>query len=81
MLERVYFSKTDDSCESFICHYWYLLNITFKFQPKLYPPCHDLMQNAMNFMKSAIVTVEGNDFGIYFFYMSKDESKKFIKKC
>ena len=40
-----------------ICHYWYLKNIGFKYEPYLCNGCHDLVQKAMSFTNFAIVYV------------------------
>ena len=62
-------NKTSASHKYIICHYWYFLEISFRFQPKRCDGCHDLMQKAMRFND-----VGGNDHRIHFLYMSKDEA-------
>ena len=37
------FDKTSASKECDICHYWYFLNFSFKFQPNVRNRCHDLL--------------------------------------
>ena len=49
------------------CHYWYFLEINFRFQTKVCDGCYDLMQNATSFNDAAIVSVKGNDYRILFF--------------
>ena len=34
-------NKISASKDSDICHYWYFLNYSFKFQPNVYNRCHD----------------------------------------
>ena len=46
---------------------------TFNYEPYLCNECHDFMQTAMNFNDVAIALIEGNDYRIYFWYMTKDE--------
>ena len=41
--------------------------------------CHDLMQKTMNFNYIAIVSVKGNDYRIYFWYMNKNDVISIIK--
>ena len=65
-------NKTNTSKECHICHFWYFLNKSFKHEPYLCNGCHNLMQKAMNFNDVAIVSVTGNDYRIYFWYMSKE---------
>ena len=41
-------NKTSASKESDICHYWYFLNYSAKFQPNVCNRCHDLLMVSMN---------------------------------
>ena len=66
--------SNDKSKECGICHYWYVLDINFSYQPYLCNGCQDLMQKAMNFNDVAIASVKGNDYGIHFWYMSKNDA-------
>ena len=34
--------------KSDVCHYWYLLNYSFKFQPNVCNRCHDLLMMPVN---------------------------------
>ena len=43
-----------------------------KYEPYLCNGCHDLMQRPMNFNDVAVVSIKGNNYGIHFWYMSKD---------
>ena len=61
-----------------ICHYWYVLDKGFKFEPYVLNGCHDLQQKAVSF-NVAIASVRGNDYRIYFWYMSKDETINIMK--
>ena len=36
-------TKTSASRECDICHFWYFLNYSFKFQPIVCNRCHDLL--------------------------------------
>ena len=72
--EGIDINKTSASKESNICRYWYLLDKTFNYEPYLCNGCHDLIQKAMKFNDVAIVSIKGNDYGIHFWYMSKDEA-------
>ena len=49
------------------------LDKKFNYEPYLCNGCHDLMQKAMNFNGVAIVSIKGNNYRIYFWYMSKDD--------
>ena len=56
-----------------ICHYWFFLEVNFKFQPKVCDVCHNLKQKATSFNDVAIVSVKENDYRIDFWYMRKAE--------
>ena len=59
--ERNDVNKNNESRKYVICDYYYFFRIHFRFQPKVYDVCHDIIQNAMSF----------NDVLIHFRYMSK----------
>ena len=40
--EGIDVNKTSASKESDVCHYWYFLNLSFKFQPNVCNGCHGL---------------------------------------
>ena len=50
------------------------LDKNFNHEPHLCNGCDDLMQKAINFNDVAIVSVKGNDYGIHFWYISKDDA-------
>ena len=58
--ERIDINKTSASKKCDICHYWYLEDIGFKYEPHLCNGCHDLMQKAMSFNNVTIVYVKGS---------------------
>ena len=66
ILEQFDIDKTSASKECKICHYWYFLDKSFKYDPYLCNGCHDLMQKAMNFNDVAIISIKGNDYRIHF---------------
>ena len=72
--EDIDVNKTSASKKCDIYHYWYFLDKNFSYEPYLCNGCHDLMQKVMNFNDVAIVSIKGNDYGIHFWYMSKDET-------
>ena len=41
-------NETSASKECDICHYWYFLNFSFKFQPSACNRCHDLLMMSVN---------------------------------
>ena len=66
--------KTNASKICDICHYWYLKDIGFKFEPYLCNGCHGLIQKAISFNDVAIVSIYGSDYRINFWYMSKNNT-------
>ena len=72
--EGIDVNKTSALKECDICHYWYLKDIGFKYEPYLCNRCHDLMQKAMSFNNVAIVYVKGSTYRINFWCMSKDDA-------
>ena len=67
-------NKTKASKECHICHYWYILDKNFNYEPYFCNGCHDLMQKAMNFNYVAIVSIKENGYRIHFWYMSKNHA-------
>ena len=74
-------NKSYGSRKCIICHYWYFLEINFKFQSKLWDSCHHLMQEAMGFNDVAIVFVERNEYRIPFWYVRKDEATMLLRNA
>ena len=79
MSEGIDLNKTNGLQEYIICHYWYFLEINFRFQPKVCNVYHDLMQKVMSFNDVAIVSVKGNDYRIHFWYIIKDQTMDLLK--
>ena len=52
--EGIDVNKASASKECDICHYWYFLNYSFKFQPNVCDRCHDLLMMSMNLGNIAI---------------------------
>ena len=75
----IYVNKTNKSKECDICHYWYFLDKDLKYEPYLCNGCHDLKQKAKNFNDVVIVSIEGSDYRIYFWYMSIDDAINTMK--
>ena len=72
ILEGTDVNKTNMSKD--ICHYWYFIDIGFKYKPYLCNGCHDLMQKAMSFNNVTILYVKRNAYRIHFWYMSIDDA-------
>ena len=73
-LEGIDIDKTSASKECSICHYWFILDKNFNYDPYLCNGCHDLMRRAMSFINVAIVSIKGNDYRIHFSYISENDA-------
>ena len=73
--EGININKTNASKECDFCHYWYILDKNFNYEPYLCNGCHDLMPKAMNFNDVVIVSINGNDYRIHFWYMTQNVYK------
>ena len=60
--------------ESGICHYWYFLNIGFKFQPKVCNRCQCLLMVSMNLSDIAISNIKGSNYRYVINEISKSEA-------
>ena len=77
--EGIDINNSNASKECDIFHYWYFLDKKFNYEPCLSNGRHGLMQKAINFNDVAIVSIKGNDYSIYFWYMSKDDAINIMK--
>ena len=55
-------NKASELKECDICHYWYFLNYSFKFQPNVCNKCHDLLMMPTNLSNMAILNIKGVDY-------------------
>ena len=60
--EGIDVNKTSAWKECDICHYWYFLNHSFKFQPNIYSRCHDLLTMSINLNDTPILNIKGPDY-------------------
>ena len=60
--EGIDVNKTSASKECDVCHYWYFLNYSFKFQPNVSDRCHDLSMISMNLSNIDILNIKGSDY-------------------
>ena len=80
--EGIDVNKTSVSKYCNICHYWYFLNYSFKFQPNVCNRCHDLLMMSMNLSDIAILNIKGSDYRCFISLISKNEAIIiFIAKC
>ena len=57
-----------------ICHYWYFLNYSFKFQSNVCNRCHDLLMMSVNLTDIAIFNIQGCDYRYIISLISKNEA-------
>ena len=72
--EGIDVNKTSASKECDVCHYWYFLNYSFKFQPNVCNRCHDLLMMSMNLSDIAILNIKGSDYCCIISLISKNEA-------
>ena len=63
---------TSASKECAICHYWYFLNYSFKFQPNVCNRCNDLLMMSINLNDSAILNTKSSDYRYIISLISKN---------
>ena len=67
-------NRTSASKEGDICHYWYFLNYSFKFQPNVCNRCHDLLMISINLSDIAILNIKGSDYCCIISLISQNEA-------
>ena len=55
-------NKTSATKECDVCHCWYILNFSFKFQRNVCNRCHGLLMMSVNLSNIAILNIEGSDY-------------------
>ena len=74
-------NKTSASKECDICHYWYFLNYSFKFQQNVCNRCHDLLMMSMNLSIIAILNIKPFDHCCIISLISKDEAINLLQNA
>ena len=64
--ERIDVDKTSASKACAVCHYWYFLNLNFKFQPYVCNRCRGLLMMSENLGNIAILNIEGSYYRLYY---------------
>ena len=72
--EGVDINKTSTLKECDICHYWYFLNYSFKFQTNVCNRCLNLLMMFMNLSGIAILNIKGSDYRCIVSLISKNEA-------
>ena len=79
--EGIDVNKTSASKECDICHYWYFLNYSFKFQPNVCNRCHSLLMMSVNLSDIAILNIKGSDYCCIISLINKNEAINFLKNA
>ena len=66
--------ETSASKEFDVCHYWYFLNYSSKFQPNVCNRCHDLLMMSINLSDIAVLNIKGSDYCCIVSLISKNEA-------
>ena len=74
MSEGTDVNETSASKEWDVCHYWYFLNYSFKFQPNVCNRCHDLLMMSINLNDIAILNIKGSGYRCIISSISKNEA-------
>ena len=72
--EGIDVNKTSASKECDVCHYWYFLNYSFKFQRNVCSRCHDLLMMSVNLSDIAISSIRGSDYRCIISLICKNEA-------
>ena len=70
---RIDVNKTSVSKEYDICHYWYFLNYSFKFQSNVCKRCHDLLMMPMSFSAIVFLNIKDSDYRCILSSISKNK--------
>ena len=79
--EGIDVNKTSASKECDVCHYWYFLNYSFKFQANDCNRCHDLLMMSMNLSDIAVLNIKGSDDSCIISLISKNEARKLLENA
>ena len=79
--EGIDVNKTSASKECDICHYWYFLNYSFKFQPNVCNRCHDFLMMSINLSDIANLNIKGSDYCCIISLITKNEAIKLLQNA
>ena len=72
--EGIDVSRKSSSKECMLCHYWYLRNVGFRFEPHVCNKCHDVLMTAYKLKDIAILNVKEVDFRCILWIIGRDEA-------
>ena len=79
--EGIDVNKTSASKECDVCHYWYFLNYSFKFQPNVCNRCHDLLMMSVNLSDIAILNIKGSVYCYIISLINKNEAISLLENA
>ena len=79
--EGIDVNTTGASQECDICHHWYFLNYSLKFQPNVCNRCHDLLMMSVNLSEIAILKIKSSDYRCIISLISKNEAIKSLQNA
>ena len=79
--EGIDVNKTSALKECDICHYWYFLNYSFKFQSNVCNRCHDLLMMSINLSDIAILNIKGSEYSCIISLFSQNEAIKLMQSA
>ena len=79
--EGIVVNKTSAPKECDICHYWYFLNYSFKFQSNVCNGCYDLLMMSLSLSNTTILNIKGSDYRCIISLISKNEAIKLLQNA
>ena len=79
--EGIDVNKASASKECDVCHYWYFLNYSFKFQPNACNRFHDLLMMSINLSDIAILNIKGSDYHCIISLMRNNEAINLLQNA
>ena len=80
-LEELMLIKQVHQIECDVCHYWYFLNYSFKFQSNVCNRCHDLLVSFINLSDIAILNIKGSYYCYIISLITKNEARDLLQKA
>ena len=78
--EGIDVDKTSELKKRNVCHYWYFLDKSLKFQPNACNGCHDLLMMSMNLSDIAILNIKGSNYRCIINGISQNEDINLMQK-
>ena len=79
--EGIDVNKTSALKECDVCHYWYFLNYSFKFQSNVCNRCHDLLMMSKKICHITILNINGSDYHCIISLISKNEAINLLQNA